>query len=112
MLTTERYRRRDGLMLWAQARVHVDRLEADLARESLNRMPLRGVREVRGEWAGFASPALYGSQHPRRDEQEQPGAGGDAVEAAGADAGVIAPAIQRYLDGDVYAATCEAPPAE
>jgi AcrR family transcriptional regulator len=30
----------------------------------------------------------------------------DAVVAA------IAPAIQRYLDGDVYAATCEAPPAE
>jgi hypothetical protein len=30
----------------------------------------------------------------------------DAIVAA------IAPTIQRYLDSDVYAATCKAPPAE
>lgn len=46
---------------------------------------------------GFASPALYGSQHPHGDGQEQPGAGGDAVEAAGADAGVAEAHIGREL---------------
>jgi hypothetical protein len=92
---------------------------------------------------GFASAALDGSQHPRGEGQEQPGAGLAlrlrllvlrsgliAAQLMGLafmrfvwkieplasldDAAVvaaIAPTIQRYLDGDVYAATRQAPPA-